>query len=313
MNALNPDFAPRRAASAGPAGRIVLGIASTGRREILSRTLATLPAQDRRPDLLVLSVATPDDVEEGALAALPLPSLLRVGDRGLTRQRNRILDALRGGDILLMIDDDFLLAPDYLATLAELFAAHPDAAMLTGTVLADGIGGPGYDHEEGTRRLSAGLATPAGTRLQGVFSGYGCNFALRADPVLAHGLRFDEALPLHGWLEDVDFSRQLAPHGRILKADGLRGVHLGTRAGRTPGLRLGYSQVANPVYLIRKRRGCLVKALDMIARNLAANLWYTLRPRPWVDHRGRLRGNLRALADLVRGRLHPGRVLDLPR
>ena len=37
----------------------------------------------------------------------------------------------------------------------------------------------------------------------------------------------------------------------------------------------------------------------------------SLAPEPWVDRRGRLRGNLIAIADLLRGRMHPLRVLDL--
>jgi hypothetical protein len=49
----------------------------------------------------------------------------------------------------------------------------------------------------------------------------------------------------------------------------------------------------------------------MIARNLVANAVRSLRPEPWVDRRGRLRGNVLAVADLVRGRLDPRRVLLL--
>ena len=37
----------------------------------------------------------------------------------------------------------------------------------------------------------------------------------------------------------------------------------------------------------------------------------SLRPEPWIDRRGRLAGNLRALRDLVTGRLAPGRILEL--
>jgi hypothetical protein len=34
-------------------------------------------------------------------------------------------------------------------------------------------------------------------------------------------------------------------------------------------------------------------------------------PEPHADRFGRLRGNLIAIADLVRGRAHPGRILEL--
>jgi hypothetical protein len=37
----------------------------------------------------------------------------------------------------------------------------------------------------------------------------------------------------------------------------------------------------------------------------------SFRPEPFVDRRGRLRGNMIALADVMRGRLAPERILEL--
>ena len=102
----------------------------------------------------------------------------------------------------------------------------------------------------------------------------------------------------------------LAPHGAILQVEGARGVHLGVKQGRSPGVQLGYAQVVNPLYLVRKQAGYpMGRALSHIGCNMAANLLRALRPEPWVDRRGRLRGNLQALADLLRGRLEPERML----
>ena len=36
------------------------------------------------------------------------------------------------------------------------------------------------------------------------------------------------------------------------RANVLRGVHLGNKRGRVSGLRFGYSQIANPIYLLQK-------------------------------------------------------------
>ena len=44
---------------------------------------------------------------------------------------------------------------------------------------------------------------------------------------------------------------------------------------------------------------------------ILANAAKSISPEPWVDRAGRLRGNLLALADILMGRSHPGRVLDL--
>lgn len=289
--------------------RLVLAIPSTGRAQILAETLRHIALQDRRPDLVLVSLAQPEDLDRSVCEGLPFATEVVVGPKGSSAQRNRALEILRRGDILQFLDDDFLMAPDYLRQTLRLFAEHPDIAMLTGTVLADGINGPGFDFAEGLARLAA-APRPTGDGLADTYNGYGCNMSLRADPVIEAGLRFDERLPFYAWLEDVDFGRRLVAHGRIVRAEALTGVHLGTKTGRSRGLMLGYSQIANPIYLIRKGTMHRDRALRMIRRNFLANLARSLRPEPWVDRRGRLRGNLIALRDLLTGRIAPERVSE---
>jgi hypothetical protein len=36
----------------------------------------------------------------------------------------------------------------------------------------------------------------------------------------------------------------------------------------------------------------------------------SLFPEPWIDRKGRLKGNLIALADIVLGRISPRRIID---
>jgi hypothetical protein len=124
----------------------------------------------------------------------------------------------------------------------------------------------------------------------------------------AAGLLFDEALPLYGWQEDVDFTSQLALRGRLVSGQQLTGIHLGSRAARSPGKRLGYSQVANLVYMWRK--GTMQRSLGprLLFQNLASNALRSLRPEPHIDRRGRLWGNLLAIGDLMVGRIDPRRV-----
>ncbi|WP_430450503.1 glycosyltransferase family 2 protein [Rhodophyticola sp.] len=144
-----------------------------------------------------------------------------------------------------------------------------------------------------------------------VYSTYGCNMAVRGTAVRAHPERFDTTLPLYGWLEDLDFSRRMAAFGRIVENPQLRGVHLATKTGRISGLRLGYSQIANPVYLVRKGTYHWARALKLMTGNVLANSAKSLWPEPWIDRRGRLTGNLLAFRDLLRGRCRPGRIHDL--
>jgi hypothetical protein len=89
------------------------------------------------------------------------------------------------------------------------------------------------------------------------------------------------------------------------------GVHLGVKSGRISGLRFGYSQIANPLYLHRKGTLALSRAVRQMTRNVLSNAARALRPEPWCDRRGRLRGNALAARDWLRGRLDPRRILDL--
>lgn len=289
--------------------RFVLGIATTGRPAILADTVRSLLRQTRKPDLLVLSVAEEGDFVASSIEGLPFPVEVLLGPKGLTKQRNRILSLLRAEDLLLFLDDDFLMAEDYIAQNAALFEDN-HVAMTTGLVIADGVIGRGLSLADGESALSQ-APDFGGSRIVDVYNGYGCNMALRAAPVVAHNLRFDEDLPAYGWLEDVDFSRVLAQHGRIVKADALQGVHLGTKAARTPGLRLGYSQIVNPTYLMRKGTMAPKRALKLMGRNVLSNIVYSVKPRPWTDSRGRLRGNIRGVLDVIRGKAHPNRISDL--
>jgi GT2 family glycosyltransferase len=286
--------------------RLAIGIATIGRPVLLGAVLQELERQTRKPDRIIVCAPAADDV-----AGIPADRAdVIIGPRGLTRQRNAIIDHADDFDILQFFDDDFVPATTYLAEIEQAFARDPGVVMITGEVVADGIIGPGFDIEEARRRLAASTH-PGGGALEPVKNGYGCNMAVRLAAVRAAQYRFDERLPLYGWLEDVDFSRRLAREGRIAKLGTARGVHLGVKQGRQSGIRLGYSQIANPIYLSRKGTCPWSRALAQMSRNVAMNLARSLNPEPYVDRAGRFAGNLKAIADLVIGRLDPQRIVEL--
>jgi GT2 family glycosyltransferase len=306
------------AATDSPAGcvnrpRIIIAIASAGRREILSKTLPEIAAQTRQPDDVIVCVPHPGDIDPAALAGLSCRTRIMVSVRGSCAQRNAILDEIGGDGVVLFLDDDFLMAPHYLAELDRIFTTRDDVALVTGTVVADGVTGPGISVEDGQRIAAAAhlRASESDGALSPVYNGYGCNMAVRLDAIAASRIRFDENLPLYGWLEDVDFSRHLARYGRLVRCPRMLGVHLGVKAGRTPGVRFGYSQVANPIYLMRKRTMSFRHGATQLARNLLANVMRVWSPEPWIDRRGRLKGNIIAVVDLLTGRLAPRRVETL--
>ncbi len=289
--------------------KIAVAIATTGRPKILADAIGELVRQSRWPDRTIVSASVAEDVDESALRQSPLEVEVLFGRKGSSIQRNAVLDALRDEDAVLFVDDDFVMAPDFLERLVWVFTEHSGVGVVTGNVVADGVCNAGLSLCAARKLLTR--SQHADDRLADVDSAYGCNMAFRCAPIRAHGLRFDDGLPLYGWLEDLDFSRRAAEHGRCVKAMGLHGVHLGTKAGRTSGVRLGYSQVANPIHLVGRMTMGRGEALWTICRNLAANAAKSFRPEPWVDRTGRLRGNVLALTDLVRGRLDPERVLKL--
>lgn len=291
---------------------LAVGIATAGRAEIVAETLRELGRQTRMPDMVFVCPASTQDFDVTQASELPYQIKFMRAPRGLCAQRNAILDAAGGFDILVFFDDDFFASPSFLAEAEHCFATQPQTVAASGTVIADGASGPGIDVAEARAILaSCEVEQAAKIRCKDQYAAYGCNMAFRLTPIRALALRFDENLPLYGWWEDIDFCRRLARSGRIVKNERMIGVHLGHKGGRSRGVQLGYSQISNPIYLWRKGSCRFDFALSQMARNIAANLGKVFRPEPWVDRRGRLKGNLIALGDLMRGRLDPRRVLYL--
>jgi len=290
------------------APRLALIVASHGRPDCLARFADRLALQTRAPDRVIFSVAGTADLPH----TLPPEIETVAGAPGLAAQRNRALDRVLGdAEIVAFFDDDFIASCHALDGIQRLFLACPDVVGATGRVLADGVSSAGIPLAEAEHLVDAAdAAGPGDLRPRGDLDGlYGCNMAFRAAAIGA--TRFDERLPLYGWQEDVDFAARLRPRGRLVLSHAFGGVHCGVKAGRGPGLRLGYSQVANPVYLARKGSMRPLRSARLIARNLIANHLRALAPEPWVDRRGRLRGNWLALGHALSGQLDPEHVLRL--
>ncbi|NIE65508.1 glycosyltransferase family 2 protein [Burkholderia sp. Ax-1719] len=279
-----------------------------GRAEILHRVVEYVELQTVKPDLIIVSCVSDDDA--GRLADRPGLRVIK-GLPGLAAQRNNALRNVPANfDVVVMLDDDFLMHSGWIDEVLKAFDSDPAIACVTGTVLADGIHGPGYTVEEGCAILAK--ATPNTGPMVAVPTGgpYGCNMAFRARSIA--GLRFDERLVLYGWQEDRDFGGQIWSRGNhVVRVNTALGVHLGVKRGRVSGRKLGYSQVINPLYLARKKTMPLRDALDHVLRNVASNIVRSVSPEPWIDRRGRLSGNLIGVWDCVRGRLTPERAANL--
>jgi hypothetical protein len=294
--------------------RLAVIVASVGRPDELARWAAHVGRQAVKPVEMIWVVPRESDLP----AVMPICSDTTLSvvfsAIGSAAQRNAGLDALRADPtIVAFFDDDYVPGDTCFADIIDCFRALPDVVGLTGLLVADGINGPGIDYpstcallDRHRDALSKGRPALTFDYWDGL---YGCNMAFRARDIGA--VRFDERLPLYGWQEDVDFAMRVAKGRDIGLTNGFYGVHQGVKRGRTSGRRFGYSQIINPAYLYRKGSMSRRKMLTLASRNFLANHLRALRPEPWVDRRGRLRGNWLAVYDLIRGRIEPERVLTL--
>jgi len=289
-------------------------ISTRGRPDVVHALVRELPNQSNPPDHVFVIGSSVDDV---ARLDQQQPNLtIHIGRPGSSHQRNDGL-TLAGSRFayIVFFDDDFVPSRLWLERMADIFASRPDVVGITGTILADGSASAGIPWQDARTTVELCDANPpqSWTLPENIPYGrnMGCNMAFRSSAL--RDIRFDERLPLYAWLEDHDVRGQLAPLGPVVRAPALWGVHLGHKQGRVPGVLLGYSQIANAIYLAKKGtvpKGYLTK---LACKNLLMNAARSVSPEPFIDRRGRLRGNAIALADLVCGRIAPERVLEIQR
>lgn len=289
--------------------KIALAIATTDRPAVLGGTLQRLARQIRPPDRILVVGAAESDFP--AVSDRPPGVSFVTCAKGLTKQRNRALDLLQSdSDLITFIDDDFFPSRDFFAGIERLMTEHPEVLAVSGHIIADGILTAGLTFTEADRAIAAYEAEgPGELRLVDDTGTHGANMVLRMSALPK--ARFDENLPLYSWLENLDFTAHFAKVGRVVRTNYFGGVHLGVKSGRTSGTKLGYSQIANPIYLVAKGTMRKGPAAKMAIRNFLANLAKSPVPEPYIDRRGRLKGNFLALIDVLRGASHPTRILEL--
>lgn len=289
---------------------VAVVVASLGRPELIGQMASLMKEQTSRPEMLLFSVVSDADCPGGLVRSNRLQVIK--GRKGLCAQRNSALEWLAGRyDIVVFYDDDFVPSRFSIERIRQFFATHPEVAGATGNVLSDGINSRGISYRKAReilRKHEEENFSPV-CIVMGLHGLYGCNMAYRASAI--GDLRFDERLKLYAWQEDIDFAARAARRGRIVKTFAFAGVHLGAKIGRTPGTRLGYSQIINPSYLVRKGTMRKSFAARLMIRNVLANHLRSIRPEPWVDRWGRAKGNWIGILDLARGRLTPERIESL--
>lgn len=295
-------------------------IATKGRPHETKVILEMLDRQSLNPTQVIVVGTTEADISEARLANCGFEVRFFINEPGASKQRNRGINELTfdnaeertSGSFVAFFDDDFRLADDWLERAAETFSTDSEIVGLTGKILADGIKGPGLsettavDYLVGNRKPEKHWAT--GPVVCDIGSVYGCNMAFRTS--LLDECRFDENLPLYSWQEDRDLTGQARKFGRVVYQPECRGVHMGVKGGRQSGVKVGYSQIANPIYIAKKGTASDAWKRKFLLKALAGNAIYSIFPPPHTDYRGRLFGNFLALRDLVAGTCRPDKILS---
>lgn len=161
------------------------------------RTLQALRLQTLQGDweTVVIDNASGPPVQEAALTDLGLPRLrvVREGRPGLSAARHRGFSEAQA-PLCVLVDDDNLLAPDYLSNVLRIFAAHPELGAAGGKILPEFERRPEPWAEEffpllalrdegGAPRISQGLGTKEKTYPVGA-APLGAGMAIRKEAAM---------------------------------------------------------------------------------------------------------------------------------
>jgi len=289
-------------------------ICTLNRPPILHDTILSIMKQELKPRQVLVSSTGREHMLPETLALPGVEFVL--SPMGSCVQRNRGLDAIAPGtDLVVFMDDDVELCTSYVAEMARLFTDHPEIKIANGRMLHDGGRGTRISREEAIklcREYDQIHPENAALSYKSVRSGYGCNMACRYSSVA--DIRFDERMPLYGFLEDRDFSHRTTLGGHPpVDLHNAAAVHLGWRSGRVSGVRLGFATIVNPIYLKRKANtfsfGFIFVQYWM--RCLVGNVLGLITRDKEYDRVGLLKGNFMGWYHLLTGKCDPEHILHL--
>jgi len=296
-------------------GSISIAIISKGRPEILDDTIESVLRQTLPPLQVIVVVPAKEDLPRKPWGAAVQ---FIVGPLGICTQRNKALEAIPPSvDYVGFIDDDFELKADFLEQATRFLRCNPATIAFSGHLLANG----GGVTREQARQLVANHShadTYKGVyRSWGKFhSLHGCNMIIRR--AILDYEKFDENLPLYCFGEDYDISMRLENYGSIGKVSLCIGVHLASPGGRVNEVMRGYSIVANPWYFYKKGIVPLPPFLAWVrfwvncfGVPFLKVFWKVMIRDRSFNWFGRLKGMCVAFLDILRGRSHPRRILEL--
>jgi GT2 family glycosyltransferase len=135
--------APRTggAEPSSPAPLVSVVLLTYNRRPLLARCLERLSRQTHPAlEIIVVDNASPDDTSEFVRATFPSVRLITNAENlYFTGGMNRGIKAARG-EFILLLTDDVLLEPDYVARLLPVLADDPRVGLATGIIYDEDTG-----------------------------------------------------------------------------------------------------------------------------------------------------------------------------
>jgi len=192
---------------------VLIAVPTFRRAELLPALIDGIRADARQVDAATRILVVDNDPQQSAAATAASLGVeyLAEATPGIAATRQAALDAAAPGELVVMIDDDLVPEPGWLAGLVDVWLEHRPAAVM---------GFVRYVWPEGTDPwVAAGgfmrrTRIPNGERLPGLKTG---NVLIDADRVRALDVRFDVSLGLSGG-SDVQFGRDLIAAGGTIVA-----------------------------------------------------------------------------------------------
>jgi glycosyltransferase involved in cell wall biosynthesis len=191
-------------------------IPTYNRGEILCRTMAMALAQDYPSFEVIVVDQTPNplaEVKRFIKTAGPRLKYIRREKPNLPAARNAGV-RLAGGEIIVFIDDDVVIEPDFLASHLRHYSSEE-----VGGVAGPALTPRGNEAEllkQQVRLLNALKDLPDDCQL--VEWGFGCNLSLRKAAFLKAGMS-DERFSGGGWGEDADLCVRIRHQGYVVVFD----------------------------------------------------------------------------------------------
>jgi len=192
---------------------VSVAICTRNRARLLARALdSILPQLHADDELMVVDDASTDDTA-GVAKRYGVRYVGAESNQGIARNRNRAVRAARH-DVILFVDDDCVVEPDWRAALAHAMAARPEADVWMGHVripkdgyLADCISDLGFPAGGNVGFDRMWRVNPDGTT-----NSLSCNCAIRKSVFKRFG-EFEEDIPRWSSGEDTILAARLIDGG----------------------------------------------------------------------------------------------------